>query len=418
MRVTFCTFDEPSFTGGPNSWLRRLLPYLKNSGIEITVLFFIPSSASSENCPCFQYLSSQGIECEVFPSQTTIKMKIRWLLSRLAKNPPDIFVPNMIAAPFYASRWVKAAGIPTIGILHSDDEFHRGVTRQFVFGDSNYQLSSIICVSKFLEEQVNRKKIEGAETSTSINVIPCGVPIPSHLSKRSTENLKLLYVGRLVEEQKCISEVTKALCRVVREIPNTEATIVGDGYGKNNVIRILEEEGKGLPIKMIGLVDNSVIQDLMLEFHVIVLLSDYEGLPISLMEAMACGLVPVCTKIESGIPELVEHEVTGLLVSDRGDDFVSAIKKLKQDTNLWHQLSLAARTRIETHYSSRVCNYKWLLLLQELTKKSNPKKHINSYHWFTLPPIDNAFDSENFQTFNIWRRLARKLKRFAKLSIR
>ena len=414
MKVTFCTFDDPLFTGGPNSWLRRLLPFLQTSGVKVTVLFFIGSNVSSESCPCFRYLSTQGIECEVFPWETTTEEKIYWLLSKLAENPPDIFVPNMIASAFYASKWVKIAAIPTIGILHSDDEFHRGVSRQFIFGDPSYQLSTIVCVSRFLEEQIKLKKEKEEKTNTLVESIPYGVPVPADITKRLEEPLKLLYVGRLVEEQKCISEVTKALCRVVREIPNVEAAIVGDGDARNNVIRILEQEGKDLPIKIIGLVDNSFIQELMMEFHVIVLLSDYEGLPISLMEAMACGLVPVCTRIESGIPELVEHEITGLLVDDRGEDFVSAIKKLKQDRNLWERLSIASRAKIESNYSSTVCNSKWLFLLQELSKKNTVKKRIKFSHWLMLPPVDKDLAREDLRKPSIWIKLIRKSKRLVK----
>ncbi|WP_371821102.1 glycosyltransferase [Chloracidobacterium sp. D] len=44
-----------------------------------------------------------------------------------------------------------------------------------------------------------------------------------------------------------------------------------------------------------------------------VLLSDYEGLPIALMEAMATGLVPICTAMRSGIGQLVVDGVTGCM---------------------------------------------------------------------------------------------------------
>ncbi|QUV81159.1 glycosyltransferase [Chloracidobacterium sp. D] len=63
----------------------------------------------------------------------------------------------------------------------------------------------------------------------------------------------------------------------------------------------------------VGLVDNARIQALMAEHHMFVLLSDYEGLPIALMEAMATGLVPICTAMRSGIGQLVVDGVTGCM---------------------------------------------------------------------------------------------------------
>ena len=52
------------------------------------------------------------------------------------------------------------------------------------------------------------------------------------------------------------------------------------------------------------------------------------GLPIALIEAMACGVVPICLQTRSGF---VEHGVTGLLVRDRGKDFIAAVQRLRQE---------------------------------------------------------------------------------------
>ena len=51
-------------------------------------------------------------------------------------------------------------------------------------------------------------------------------------------------MGRLAEEAKRISEVTRALCRAVREVPGTEAKIYGDGPERLVVEQILREEGE------------------------------------------------------------------------------------------------------------------------------------------------------------------------------
>jgi hypothetical protein len=100
--------------------------------------------------------------------------------------------------------------------------------------------------------------------------------------------------------------------------------------------------------------------------HIFVLLSDYEGLPIALMEAMACGLVPVCSNIRSGMTELITQNETGFLVNDRNDGFVNTIKKIKSDYNLWQRLSEAARKKIVEEYSEEICNKRWLNFLKTI----------------------------------------------------
>ena len=181
LKVTFCTCDDPNFIGGPNSWLRRLLPALKLAGIDVRVLFFTTTDLL-ESCPCFRELHSQGIECQAFRWQTTTEQKIRWLLSKLTEDTPDVFVPNMLVSAFYASRWVREAGIPTVGVLHSYDNFHQSVLKTFVCGEAAYQLSALVCVSKFLEEYTSsllKVDTNSATTSKSlVQKIPYGVPLP------------------------------------------------------------------------------------------------------------------------------------------------------------------------------------------------------------------------------------------------
>ncbi|WP_260675920.1 MULTISPECIES: glycosyltransferase family 4 protein [Nostocales] len=409
IKVTFCTYDDPAFTGGPNSWLRRLLPDLKLAGVEPQVLFFI-NADSPDDCPCFVNLRNQGISCQTFPWQTTTQQKIHWILSKLTEEPPDVFVPNMLAPAFYAIRWVKEAGIPTVGVLHSDEEFYWGVLREFVFGRTSYSLSALVCVSQFLTQKVSSI----GNTATLIRQIPCGVTLPENFAQPPLERMRLIYVGRLVEEQKQISQVTSALCRAVREIPNTEAIIFGDGSAKANVEKILTTEGKGLPIKLAGLVDNARIQEVMLESHALVLLSDYEGLPIALMEAMACGVVPICLQMRSGIPELVEDGVTGLLVNDRGNEFVTAVKRLRNEVGLWERLSVSARAKIEAYYSSEVCTSKWVHLLTELHTNSQGVKAIKKPFWIKLPPVNSALAREDVRIpyfiFKFLRKLRQNLR--------
>jgi glycosyltransferase involved in cell wall biosynthesis len=196
----------------------------------------------------------------------------------------------------------------------------------------------------------------------------------------------LAYVGRLVEEQKRISEVTRALCRVVQEVPNTEAVLYGDGPDRAKVEDILRNEGAGLPIRLEGRVPSEAIQDHLLKCHALVLLSDYEGLPISLMEAMACGVVPICLRIRSGVTELVEDRVTGLLVDDRGDGFVAAVRRLAANQESWQRLSQNARDKVCRDYSNEVCASRWEELFRELKAEAGAVGLPKIPVWLRLPP--------------------------------
>jgi len=385
MRVTFCAYDSPHTLGGPVTWIQRLLPALRDHKIEARCLFLLWGDTIAGST--LEALRAQSFNCSAVPIQEHTQDRIQWILEQLSEDPPDVFIPNLVVPAFFASRWVRAAGIPTVGLLHSDDNFYRGLRETFIFGAREFSLSALVCVSRELETET----IAGHPEQTIVRRIPYGVLIPTDQTKRPASGLRVVYVGRLVEEQKRISEVARAFCRVVREVPGTEAVLYGDGDATSSVEKILATEGKGLPVRLAGKVDSQQIQERLLECDVIVLLSDYEGLPISIMEGMACGCVPVCLRIRSGIPELIEDGVTGLLVNDRGDSFVEAIRRLRNELGLWERLSRAARAKIEKGYSVATCAAQWAELLHELHEKSGPKRPIKIPRHIKLPPTHSGF---------------------------
>ena len=410
LKVTFCTYDKPGSVGGPFSWLQRLLPSLRHHGIEPRCLFLLHHGESG---PVLESFISAGIACDYRLCGTRTDEQVRWVLERLRDNPPDIFVPNLPVAAYYASCWIRAAGIPTLGILHSDDPYYRALQEEFVFGLAKFQLSGLVCVSKELEGRAMTRH----PRATQIFRIPYGVSVPHFRVARQLGVLRIAFVGRLAEEQKRISDVTRALCRVVREVPGTSAVIYGDGPDRASVEGVLALEGAGLSVRLAGRVSNETIQSQLLECDVIVLLSDYEGLPIALMEAMACGCVPVCTRMRSGIPELVEDGVTGLLVEDRGDSFIAAIRRLQDEPILWQRLSAAAKAHIRDRFSDTVCDSMWAAILHRLAKSSGPKCPLVVPSRIRLPRRNPALEtpdrrvtSPSFFTTS-WRKLRKTVGR-------
>ena len=76
-----------------------------------------------------------------------------------------------------------------------------------------------------------------------------------------------------------------------------------------------------------------------------------DGIPVSLMEAMAIG-VPVVSCPVSGIPELVEHGHTGLLVPPNDPAaLAAAIERLLEDRSLASRLAAAARRKVEREFN-------------------------------------------------------------------
>jgi glycosyltransferase involved in cell wall biosynthesis len=339
------------------------------------------------------------------------EQRVSWILERLAEDPPDVFVTSaVIPAAYYAGRWLREAGIPTVGICHVGVNYflYPGLLDQFVFGRAAYQVSAFVCISKQLEQAVLERRPKGI----SVRSIPYGVSLPEDVAKKPNGRLRLAYVGRLVEEQKRISETTHALCRSVRDVPGTEALIYGDGPERPVVEQILREQGDGLPVHLVGLVENDQIQKHLLECHAQVLLSDYEGLGRAFLEGMACGIVPIgLRQARGGAPELIKDGVTGLLVDDRGDGFVAAVRRLREDPALWERLARSARAQMKAEYSVEICVARWQELFQELVNSSGPREPLRIPRRLHLPPAHPDFVFRDKRAPRPHQRLMRRVRR-------
>ena len=384
--VTFCSYDKPGSVGGPFSWLRRLLPLLRTRGIDCRCLFLTHFGGTG---PIVEGLREDGFDCRVVDCHERTEDQVRWVLEQLHENPPDVFVPNLVVSAYHAARWVRAAGIPTVGILHSDDPYYRAIQDQFLFGARDLQLSSVVCVSQELERQVKLR----SPANSIVARIPYGVSIPAFISESTPDRFRIAYVGRLAEEQKQISELTRAFIRVCRTIPDADAVIYGDGPDRCNVEAILATEGQDLRVRLAGNIPNDRIQHELLQCDVIALLSDYEGLPIALLEAMACGCVPVCLSMQSGIPELIQDGINGIIVTNRESSFTTAIQRLRNDVEFRDRLSLNARKTVSERFSDDAAADLWAAHLRSL-KPSRAAKVISIPRKLSLPPRNAALESE------------------------
>lgn len=386
LRFTICAYDGSGYFGGPLEWYKRLAPALRQIGVETEFLFI--TDHTPKLCNTYLHLKKQGFKCHALRRHSLSQLRdntearVRWILKHIRRSPPDLFIANLSIPGCFAGRWIQEAGIPTVPVLHSDDNFYRGMVDLFFTRHSAFRLNTVVCVSKMLVDWIHSK----TDDNISVACIPCGTPIPNELTGYSKENLRLVYVGRLVQKAKRIRDVAKTFCRVGKIIENVEAVFIGDGPDRQSVESIIQEEGCGTKIRLLGKLNSHHIQQKLLNYHIIVLLSEYEGLPIALLEGMACGLVPVCLNIRSGISELVMHGKTGILVNNE-DEFIDAIQLLKYDTDLWQKLSRNARQLVRQEYSMEVVAKRWKQLAIDLNQRIKNRKSVRIPSNLELPPI-------------------------------
>lgn len=372
----------PNQINGPNIWLQRILPKLAQRGFSTHVIFIMSSETT---CQVYNNLQSYGIKCTKIFKEKSTEHSIRQLIQIIKSIQPDIFIPNLSVPAYFASKWIQEAGITCIGIIRSDDNFHHELIETFAREGSEFKLSAFTCKSQYLGELVLKNNFNES------NVLICssGTPVPGFVATPPTENLKIIYTGRLIQRQKRIFDVL-ASCKMISSLVHgVEISFYGEDREGGNVISTINKLSKKSQISYGGTLKFDEILPTLVQHHVFILLSDYEGMSTSLMEAMACGLVPICTRTKSGSTEIIRHNENGLLVENREEGFLNAVRRLKTEKGLWERLSKGARETIEKKYSIDICADKWANFLRELTCKSGQKGQIQlpELHEINLPPV-------------------------------
>lgn len=188
----------------------------------------------------------------------------------------------------------------------------------------------------------------------------------------SDDPFTLLTVARLVEK-KGLPTLIEA-CRLLRDRGcGFRAWIAGKGALKGTLERTIREADLGDRVHLLGPLTQGEVRERYHRAHALVLPcqvgedGNKDGLPVSIVEALASGLPVVSTPV-TGIPEAVHHGVNGLLVAERDPiALADALEKLMKDAELRERLAAAARPSVVAAYDQEATAEQLLKLLREET---------------------------------------------------
>lgn len=182
----------------------------------------------------------------------------------------------------------------------------------------------------------------------------------------SEKNILIGSVGRLAEAKGHV-DLLRAFQIVTKEFPQTRLVIAGAGILLSELAQLSISLGIEDKIQFCGV--RSDIPEFLHAIDLFAFPSHWEGMPNALMEAMASGVPIVATNI-SAIPELVDHNVHGLLVpANAPNDLASAISTLLNDANLCKRMGTAAQMRIQKEFTIENTAQKTMSVYEECVKK-------------------------------------------------
>ena len=205
----------------------------------------------------------------------------------------------------------------------------------------------VACVSWFGRAQGMR--IVDPGSWDKMHVVRCGLPFDRVPEKKSaSESLDtIICVGRLSPE-KGQAGLLQCFAKLSAKHPKLNLRLVGDGPDRPALESLAEE--LGIQVSFAGRLSETDTLAAIAESDLLVLPSFMEGLPIVLMEAMAIG-VPVIASRVAGIPELVEHEMSGLLFAPSDwDQLEQQIERLIADRSLREAVAKRGKVKVSEEF--------------------------------------------------------------------
>jgi glycosyltransferase involved in cell wall biosynthesis len=245
-----------------------------------------------------------------------------------------------------------ALRIPFSFTGHANDLFQR----RALLARKLQRARFVSCISQWHRELYH----SSVPRESGYEVVRCGVDVATFEPRRvahDEKTMKVLTVCRLVEK-KGTDTLIRALAQHGQQTGRAWQLIVaGEGPEQKKLLQLVSDLASGSSVQFLGAVDNARVKDLLGEADVFALPcrrdanGDADGIPVVLMEAMACG-VPVISGDLPAIRELVEHNVNGILVDGRNVAAVaSSLQTLAVDENRRRILGEAGRIRVVNEFS-------------------------------------------------------------------
>ncbi|HXI23655.1 MAG TPA: glycosyltransferase family 4 protein [Pyrinomonadaceae bacterium] len=332
------TFTTPP-TGGAHTFLVDLSAALVGRGARVSIV-----SQPGPDQTIARALGESGAEVamKLWQRRHLPEEKASRLANWVNQESPDAYVVSQSPDAGWLTLPLLDSSIATFTIAHNDvGAFYEPLKHYHSFVDCAIGVS----------EAIHKIVRECGVPAERARHIPYGVqPVAlEQLAERRSDlerPLAIGYVGRIVQEQKRVMDFVPLVRELAKRNVPFQLQIIGDGPDRSELEGQLKTTGVAEQVEFTGWLSPEKVKEKLRILDVFLLLSDYEGLPVALLEALAHGVVPVVTRIESGNTQLVRDGENGFVlpVGDMAS-FAARLESLSSDRDA---LAAFGRTAWET----------------------------------------------------------------------
>jgi glycosyltransferase involved in cell wall biosynthesis len=357
-------------TGGAQTFLIDFAESLVRRNIRLTVISQPGREAAIENA-----LKRDGadVKLDLWTAAHLPEEKAPLLANWVNSNNVDSYVISISPDVGWLALPLLQPSIPTLSIAHNDvGAFYEPLKHYYPFIDC------AVGVSEAIRRKIYEECSMPAERTSSIAY---GVhslnenEVERVIAASSGRPLQIVYVGRMVQEQKRVMEFVPLVSELKRRKVDFELHLIGDGSTRNDLAAELGRRRLDNHVRFYGWLSSDDVKQRLREMDVFVLLSDYEGLPVALLEAMAHALAPVVTIIDSGNQELVRNELNGFALPV-GDiqAFAERLQRLSLDRNLLLKMKRES-WQTSLSYSVERMTDRYLACFAEATERARARDY-------------------------------------------
>jgi glycosyltransferase involved in cell wall biosynthesis len=328
-------------TGGMERLLVEFARHADRTRFEPSFIAIGPGRAVADE------LAACGCDVTVLAEPPGLRPTIAFRLARLFRaRRVDVVHTHNTKPLLYAGPAARLAGVG--GVVHTRHGRRHGATprQDLAFRWAARCADHVVCVS---DDAARLCRGDGVDPRV-VCTVPNGIDLERFPLAGSDPSGPAVFVGRLVAD-KGLATLLRAARAVAAARPTFRLAIAGDGPCAADLRALAADLGLAGVVDFLGAVRD--VPGLLARGSLFVLPSLTEGMPLTVLEAMARGLPVVATSV-GGTPEAVADGETGLLVPP-GDAaaLAGAVLRLHADPERARQMGLAGRRRAEARFDVR-----------------------------------------------------------------
>jgi glycosyltransferase involved in cell wall biosynthesis len=347
--------------GGSTTFLINFAGELVRRGIPVEVMSFErenPMSADFQKWKIPVLCADQ--------QRMIFEDRLEIILQNLARFQPTVVISTLGPASLEVLRYMPP-GVFRIGMAQTHDPLLYRM------------MGNYACWMDLMAVVSQKMKQEAAAMSEFSRVpvvsLPYGVemcPDGELPTRVFTRPVRILYLGRLEQEQKRVRLFPEILRQICESGMPFHWTIAGEGGERGFLERNLKTGSPDQTVSFAGSISYADVPAMLNQHDIFLLASDYEGLPLSLLEAMGRGVVPVVSDLESGVRDVVDR-TSGIRVPvEDVAGYARAIIYLHKDREELAAKSTAARARVQQEFSMAAMTDRWLAVLPPVKSAVEP----------------------------------------------